>query len=307
MPARPRSFCRFGVPLHARPAQRAIVIGRGEVSNRDNHSATPFSGEVHLREESNRQAAQWAATRAQLHKALGQNKINLYCQPVLDLQGGSHYLMGEVLVRLHDEEAALLPPGEFLPVFEHYRMMPALDRWVVGKVVRQLAQGARVPRFSVNVSTQTLEDPGFASFVADALLSAAVPGSSLVFEIDESDVLTRLESAKRFAESIKAIGCCVLIDGFGSREESFAALNQLRVDYLKVDGSIVRNILRSAAAQAKLNAILDIAKNVGLGLIAESVEEQDVQDRLKTLGVGYAQGFGIYEPRPIAVLLGADS
>jgi len=274
------------------------------VSDRDNFLVTSSSGDAQLLGEPDPQLAGWAGTRTKLYEALGQNKVVLYCQPVLDLQAGMHFPMAEVLVRLHEEEAALLPPGEFLPVFEHYRMMPALDRWVVGKVVRQLMQGARIPRFSINVSTQTLEEPGFPMFVADTLVAAALPASSLVFEIDESDVLSRLEAVARFAASIKAIGCGVLIDGFGGRAVSFAPLKRLSVDFLKVDGSIVRNILRSPVAQTKLNAIQRVGKTLELGIIAESVEEQDIHVRLKSLGVGYAQGFGISKPRPIAALHG---
>jgi len=274
------------------------------VSDRDNFLATSSSGDAQVLGEPERQSAGWARTRSKLYEALGQNKVVLYCQPVLDLQAEMQFPLAEVLVRLHEEETALLPPGEFLPVFEHYRMMPALDRWVVGKVVRQLTQGARIRRFSVNVSTQTLEEPGFPRFVADALVAAALPASSLVFEIDESDVLSRLEPVARFAASIKAVGCGVLIDGFGSREASFAPLKGLSVDFLKVDGSIVRNILRNPVAQTKLDAIQRMGKTLELGLIAESVEEQDILVRLKALGVGYAQGFGIHEPHPIAALQG---
>ncbi|MGA8051480.1 MAG: EAL domain-containing protein [Burkholderiales bacterium] len=261
-------------------------------------------GDAQLPDESDPKLSGWVGTRAKLNEALSQNKLVLFCQPVLDLQGAANFPMAEALVRLREEEAALLPPGEFLPVFEHFRMMPALDRWVVGKVVRQLMQSARIPRFSVNVSAQTLEDQGFPQFVADALLAAAIPASRLVFEIDESDVHARLGIAVRFAESVKDVGCGLLIDGFGGHEDSFAPLKELRVDYLKVDGSIVRNIIRSPAAQAKLNAMLRLAKTLGLGLIAEAVEEQDILARLKSLGVGLAQGFGICKPLPMATLLG---
>jgi EAL domain-containing protein (putative c-di-GMP-specific phosphodiesterase class I) len=274
------------------------------VSDQENSLATSSWGDAQPLDEPAPQLADWAATRTKLYKALGQNKIVLYCQPVLDLSAGLHFPMAEVLVRLHEEEEALVPPGDFLPVFEHYRMMPALDRWVVGKVVRQFMQSARIARFSINISTQTLEEPGFPKFVADALPAAALPASSLVFEIDESDMLSRFEPVARFAASIKAIGCGVLIDGFGGRAVSFAPFKRLCVDFLKVDGSIVRNILRSPIAQTKLDAILRVAKTLDVGIIAEAVEEQDIHVRLKALGVGYAQGFGICEPHPIAALLG---
>lgn len=248
--------------------------------------------------------AGWADPKARLYQALRHDELVLYCQPVLDLQGRVQFPMAEVLVRLREEEEALLPPGDFFPVFEHYRMLPDLDRWVVSHVVTRLVQGSRIPRLIVNVFGQSLEDPGFPKFVANALVAAAVPATSLVFEIDESDVLTRLEHAARFAAAVRAIGCAVSIDGFGGRAVSFAPLKVLHADFLKVDGSIVRNVLRSAVALSKLRAILRVGEAIGLGVVAEYVEDQDVLIRLKALGVRYAQGFGIGEPCPMAMLLG---
>lgn len=256
-------------------------------------------------EEMDQQLAGWDDPMLRLREALTKNELVLYCQPILSLQGGAQFPMAEMLVRLREEEAALLPPGDFFPVFEHYRMLPELERWVVSNVIKRLRQGSRITRLSINVSSQSLEDPGFAKFIADALVEAALPASSLVFEIDESDMLFRLEAAARFAAAVKAIGCGVLIDGFGGRAVTFAPLKVLRCDYLKVDGTIVRSILRSTIAQTKLNAILRVGETIGIGIIAECVEDQDILLRLKALGVAYAQGFGIYQPHPVDVLLGA--
>src|SRR5205814_10644541 len=108
----------------------------------------------------------WADPVQRLRTAIEKNEFELYCQPILALQGGERYPMAEVLVRLREEEKALAPPGEFLPVFEHYRMMPQLDRWVVRHTVKRLAQGSRIARFTVNVHGQTLEDAEFPRFVA---------------------------------------------------------------------------------------------------------------------------------------------
>ncbi|MDA8109103.1 MAG: EAL domain-containing protein [Betaproteobacteria bacterium] len=263
------------------------------------------TGGRRLLDELDQQLAGWADPMARLHEALTRDELVLYCQPVLDLQGTTQFPMAEVLVRLREEEAALLPPGEFFPVFEHFGMLPDLDRWVVSHVVARLARGSRIPRLIVNMSGQSLEDPGFAKFVADALVAAAVPATSVVFEIGESDVLYRLEHAARFAAAVRAIGCAVSIDGFGGRAVSFAPLKAMRTDFLKVDGSIVRNVLRSAVALNKLRAILRVGDILGLGVVAENVEDQSVLTRLKALGVRYVQGFGIYEPHPLEALLGA--
>jgi EAL domain-containing protein (putative c-di-GMP-specific phosphodiesterase class I) len=244
----------------------------------------------------------WNDPVARLREALKNNEFELYCQPILALSGSERYPMGEVLVRMREEERALLPPGEFLPVFEHYRMMPQLDRWVVFHVVQRLARNPRVPRFTVNVSGQTLDDPEFLSYVAAATQKYAVANGSLLFEIDESDVLAKLEAAARFANAAKALGCGVLIDGFGRRAVSFTPLKVLRVDFVKVDGSVVRKLLTSEIARTKMNAILRVAEALRIGVVAENVEEQDILARLKALNVSHAQGFGIYQPHPIDAL-----
>jgi len=244
----------------------------------------------------------WRDPLARLRQALDLDELQLFCQPILALRPPGGFALAEVLVRLREEEALMLPPGDFLPVFEHFGMMPELDRWVVSHVVRWLA-GARpggFRSFSVNVSVQTIGDPEFPAFVAAQMRSMKIPPASLTFEIEESSVLARTESAAQFAAAVKGAGCKVAIDGFGQRSVSFAPLKNLRVDFVKVDGSIVRNLLRSAVAEQKLKAVVRVGEAIGVGVIAECVEDTDILMRLKALGVGYAQGFGIARPAPIA-------
>jgi len=241
----------------------------------------------------------WSDPVARLKQALQKDEFALYCQPILALAGAERYPMAEVLVRLREEERAMLPPGEFLPVFEHYRMMPQLDRWVVRSVVKRLAQGSRIPRFTVNLSGQTLEDPEFARFVSGQLAANRVSAEALLFEIDESDSLLRLGAATRFAGEYRALGGKLLLDGFGRRSASFSAVKALGIEFVKVDGSITRKLLTSEMARNKMNAILRVAQALGFAVVAEFVEEQDVLARLKALDVGYAQGFGVYQPQPI--------
>ncbi len=236
---------------------------------------------------------------ARLRQALAHNEFELYCQPIRALFGDERYPMAELLIRMREEERALLPPGEFLPLFEHYGLMPDLDRWVVSRAIERLASGSRVPLFTVNVSGQTLRDSQFAIHVGTQLRKAGVAPASLAFEIDESDVLARLETAVRFANAMKAVGCGLLVDGFGRRALSFAPLKALRVDYVKVDGSIVRKLLTSEVARLKMNGMIRVAEALGVGLVAECVEDEAVLARLKALNVSHAQGFGIYQPHPL--------
>ncbi|HYL87592.1 MAG TPA: EAL domain-containing protein [Burkholderiales bacterium] len=237
-----------------------------------------------------------------MRNALANDEFALFCQPILAFSGINRYPMGELLVRLREEEKALLPPGEFFPVFEHYRMMPQLDRWVVRSAIASLARGTGIPCLTINLSGQTLEDLEFPRFVASHLLSNKVPSRCLLFEIDESDTLIRFDAARRFSDAYREIGGGILIDGFGRKSVSFGAIQGLGPRFVKVDGSITRQLLASERAKRKMAALLTISQALNFSLIAEFVEEQDTLIRLKALGVGYAQGFGVYRPGPIESL-----
>lgn len=242
----------------------------------------------------------WTDPVARLRQAIDKNEFELYCQPILALSADGGYPMGEILVRMREEERALLPPGEFLPVLEHYRMMPQLDRWVVRNTLKHLVAGSRIGRFTVNLSGQTLEDTEFPRFVAAQLSLNKVTADGLAFEIDESDTLSRLPAAEQFAAAYHAMGGKLMIDGFGRRSVSFTAIKALKAAFVKVDGGIVRKLLTSEVARTKMNAILRVGEALGFSAVGECVEEQDVLLRLKALGVGFAQGFGIYQPHPIS-------
>jgi EAL domain-containing protein (putative c-di-GMP-specific phosphodiesterase class I) len=245
--------------------------------------------------------AGWKDPATRLRQALERDELQLFCQPILSLRPPGAFAMAEILVRLREEEARLLPPGDFLPAFEHYRMMPALDRWVVTNALRWLAHPPpQAPRrVSINVSSQTLEDAAFAKFVDEALRAARVEPEALTFEIDESDTLTRLELAARFAQAVRTSGCKVLIDGFGQRSVSFLALETMRADLVKVDGCIVRALARSDVARHKLKAIVRVGEAIGVEVIGECVEEAEILAQLRAMKADYAQGFGIARPAPV--------
>jgi len=249
----------------------------------------------------------WDRPAARLREALDHDHFRLYAQPVMRLGAGAgapdEILMAEVLLRLSEQETRTLPPGDFLPAFEHYGMMAELDRWVVRHVLQRLGGGGGVKKVSVNVSSQTLEEPGFAPFVAAQLRLASLAPDSLVIEIHENDALERGEAAARFAAEMKSVGCQLLLDGFARRSVSFEPLKALQVDYVKVDGTVVRKIMRSASTATKLKAVLRVGEGSGIGVIAECVEDGKILSALKLLKVPYAQGFGLREPAPIEELL----
>ncbi len=242
----------------------------------------------------------WRDPAKRLRDALANNELQLYIQPIAKL-GENRFVAAEVLVRLREEEKKMLPPGDFLPVFEQFGMMPDLDRWVVRQIVRRIPHHAPggFHQFSINVAGKTLLDPDFPEHVSRTLREFGVPAQALCFEIDEIDILGRLEAAVQFSAKVRRLGCRVAIDGFGRRSASFAPLKSLRIDYFKVDGSITRNILSSESALNKLRTIVRVAHAIKVDVIAEFVEETEVLVRLFALGVGYAQGFGIARPTPL--------
>lgn len=244
------------------------------------------------------QLAGWADPVERLHHAIEKNEFSLFCQPILSLAAAGGYPMGEVLIRLREEESALLPPGDFLPVFEHYRMMPQLDRWVVRHAAQHLARAVK-HSLTINISTQTLDDAEFPRFVAAQHAAHKVKADSLGFEIDEADALERPAAARQFAGACRAMGVRLFLDGFGQRSVSFAPIKELGVQFVKVDGAITRKLLSSEVAQSKLDAILRASESLGYSVVAECVESDDVLARLRQVGVPYAQGFGIYAPRPM--------
>ncbi len=245
----------------------------------------------------------WDQPELRLREALDSDDLVLWGQPVARLEPGGAVEMAEVLVRLREEGTRLLPPGDFLPAFEHYGMMAELDRWVLGHALRRLGAGGGLRRISVNVSSQTIRQPGFAAFAIEQLRLAALDPSALVLEIHESDALDRPEEAARFAAELKAAGCGLLLDGFARRSVSFEAVRALRADYVKVDGTLVRNIRRSAGAAGKLAAILRAGASARVGVIAECAEDEGIVAALRMLKVDYAQGFGLRRPAPLDELL----
>lgn len=241
----------------------------------------------------------WENPAARLQQALDYDHFRLYAQPIHALPAPGGIALAEVLVRLSEEETRMLPPGDFLPAFEHYGMMAELDRWVLRHALRRLEQGGRVGKLSLNMSAQALEEQAFVAFLAMQLRMTGVDPAKLVFEIDENDALDRRDACERFASDIKKLGCGILLDGFARRSVSFEPLKALLVDYVKVDGTIIRPIATSGVAQAKLKAIVRVGQVTGVQVIAECVEDEPVKAKLAELGVGYMQGFGVAKPEQI--------
>ena len=223
------------------------------------------------------------------------------CQPIAALGGLVRaYPMGEVLVRLREEEQAMLPPGEFLPILEHYGLMPHLDRWVLRHTLSRLSVGSRIARMCINLSVQTMADPGFPAFVADQLAATRVPGNLVLFEIEEHIAMSAPDSTARFAAFAASMGAGLVIDGFGRTADAMQLLEYVPcIRAVKLQGSFTRQLLATGAPSVLLLRLLQECKARGIMAVAECVEELQVIGQLKALAISYAQGFGIYKPQPL--------
>lgn len=239
--------------------------------------------------------------------AIEKGEFRLFCQLISPLAVNSgaaeHY---EILVRLMEEEEGMMPPGEFFPLAEKYGLMPHLDRWVVQHVAecasRQNSPDEKRdrPMFFINMSAATIGDPGFPEFLQLTLLEYGVPGAALCFEISNSELASRTSAVAEFARRIRQCGCRVALSGFGRDRILFDLIRGFQVEFLKIDGSLIFNMLRDPADLAKITTINRVAKNIGVKTVAELVESEESIAKLREIGIDFAQGFGISRPRPLA-------
>src|SRR6516162_2722040 len=238
-----------------------------------------------------------------LQSALKENRFHLYQQVIVAAQGEDGGPAMEVLVRLQDESGQDLPPAEFMRAAERYRLMGLVDRWVVQTTLSALGRGAIAvePRHSVaiNISGQTLGDAQFLEFVVECLDSTGVIPGQVCFEIAESAVIANLDHARRFVGVLHGMGCQFALDDFGSGVGSFSNLKTLPLDYLKIDGSFIRNLERDSVNQAMVTAMIKLARTLNFKVIAEQVEDSAAEEAARRMGVDYLQGYAIGRPQPL--------
>jgi EAL domain-containing protein (putative c-di-GMP-specific phosphodiesterase class I) len=192
----------------------------------------------------------------------------------------------------------------FLPAAERYHMMPAVDRWVVTRAVQFLNQhgaqfGAGRGLLAINLSGQSLSEPSFRTFLEERLAELKVPLERICFEITETAVVSDLKRARAFMSELKSRGCRFALDDFGSGLSSFGYLRSLPVDYLKIDGSLVREIGEDPIAASMVAAVQQVAQVMNLKTVAEFVENDAIRAMAKKMGVSFAQGYAIGRPQPL--------
>jgi diguanylate cyclase (GGDEF)-like protein/PAS domain S-box-containing protein len=242
-----------------------------------------------------------------LQSALKENRFHLYHQVIAPAHGDqeSNGPAMEVLVRLQDEAGNDVPPSEFVRAAERYRLMGLVDRWVVQTTLAALGRGAiqisSKHSVAINISGQTLGDVQFLEFVVECLDSTGVTPSQVCFEITESAVVANLDHARRFVGVLHGMGCKFALDDFGSGVGSFSNLKNLPMDYLKIDGSFMRNLARDSVNQAMVTAMIKLARTLNFKVIAEQVEDAAALDTARRMGVDYVQGYAIGRPQPLAL------
>ncbi len=240
---------------------------------------------------------QWTA---RINEALELSRFVLFRQLIKPLhipENGLHY---ELLIRMRDANDALIDPHSFIPAAERFGVMPQVDRWVVQRVFRQFALQPQLldetSLCTINLSGTTLNDPTFEAYLLQLFTDYGVLANRVCFEITETSAITNLPRTMRFIQRFKHLGCRFALDDFGSGVSSYAYLKALPVDFLKIDGSFVRNMMDDVVDRSMVRSINEIGQVMGKKTIAECAETADIVSALKDIGVDFAQGFAVSKP-----------
>ncbi len=241
--------------------------------------------------------------RDRLIKDLKEDNFVLFFQSIVPVEpAAGERLYREILVRFKEEEQDLMPPGMFLPIIEEHGLTSLLDRWVVAQVLKWTRdrQAALAARCSVNLSNDTIRrDQSFVDFVLQGVQRTAVAPDSLSFEIPQVEALAGRQSLARLIPPLRAAGCTFTISGFTGEAPVFELATSLGISFLKIDGSLIARIARDAEARARVVAIRERGRKLGMRTIGMQVESTETLGVLRSLHVDYAQGFGIELPRPL--------
>ena len=235
-------------------------------------------------------------------EAIEQERFELWAQPVRKLADDTDTYL-EILLRLRGSDGQLVTPDTFIPAAERYDLMGQIDCWVVSRALawmnRWQASGAPLPVLGINLSGSSLNNDAFLEFLQESVANSGIAGDRLCFEITETAAVRHLQRTARLMAGMRQAGCRFALDDFGSGLSSFSYLKHLPVDYLKIDGSFVRDINSDPVDLAMVRAIHEVGQILGLTTIAEHVEDDAIRARLAEIGVTHGQGFGLARPAPM--------
>ena len=244
-------------------------------------------------------------------EALAEDRFRLYCQSIVPLQNARHRGMHvELLVRMIGEDGSIIEPSHFIPAAERYNLMAQIDRWVIETALpamQPLVARNEVEMFSINLSGSTLLDEDLAQFITRAIANSRIDPSAICFEITETVVASALGKLTALTKTLRGLGVRFALDDFGTGTSSLALLKRLEIDYLKIDGSFVRDCATNPVDAAMVESIHRLCTLLGLETIAEFASTEAVVERLRAIGVNYAQGWAFSRARPVGEIVGAIS
>ncbi|MEZ5931554.1 MAG: EAL domain-containing protein [Alphaproteobacteria bacterium] len=237
---------------------------------------------------------------SQIRSALDNDRFVLYAQPILPLADrdgeGSRI---EVLLRMVRSNGTLIAPDSFIPAAERYGLMAEMDRWVIRQSFTMLASQPET-RININLSGLSLNEASLIGFIKRLLRTLPIAPENVCFEITETAAIQSLSRTKSLIAKLKQIGCRFALDDFGSGLSSFSYLKQLPVDYLKIDGSFIRDFLSDHRSRSMVEAIHHVAKSLDLRTVAECVESEETAQMLHSIGIDFVQGFAVGRPEPLS-------
>ena len=242
---------------------------------------------------------QWVT---RINEALEENRFLLYCQKIMPQQSVEDEEIHEVLLRIAERDGNIIAPMAFIPAAERYNLMPAIDRWVIKAAFGALRRliGLGTPKsFIIKLSSASLGDPALLDFIRQQLSSPAILPQHVCFEITETSALIKLSETIRLITELKITGCRFSLGDFGSGMSSFTYLKNLPVDYIKIDGTFVRDLLHDQVDYTIIESIRNIAQAMGLKTIAGFVESEAIMTKLQFMGIHYVQGDWVGRPHPL--------
>ena len=248
---------------------------------------------------------QWAA---RLEQALDENRFALYAQRIHALDDQAHGLHAEVLIRMIDSDGSIVPPGAFLPAAERFHFASRIDRWVLRHAIAALGSLqslSAIDTLCVNLSGQSIGDRAFHRQAIDTLTEAGpAVCARLCLEITETAAVTNMADAGVFIDQVRALGVRIALDDFGAGASSFGYLKSLNVDLLKIDGQFIRDLIDDPLDDAAVRCFVDVARVVGVKTVAEFVDRPEVLERVREIGIDFAQGYLLHRPEPLETVLG---
>lgn len=243
---------------------------------------------------------QWTA---RIEQALDDNRFVLFAQRIEALTDGPHKLHAEVLLRMVDLDGSLIPPGAFLPAAERFQLATRIDRWVLQNAIAELVALPSLDHLdclSINLSGQSVGDRAFHRYAVETLQAAGQTVCEHVcIEVTETSAITNLADASLFIQQVRTLGIRIALDDFGAGASSFGYLKTLKVDYLKIDGQFIKDLIEDPLDDAAVRCFIDVAKVMGMQTVAEFVDRHDVLARLKELSVDFGQGYLLHRPEPL--------